>query len=95
VTEQVEACQQREAERRQLHHLFMTAPTTVVILDVPDLVFQLVNPAYQRVFPGRMLSGKPLLEALLESTPQHLSLKIYGAFVRWAKPLWLANCWCS
>jgi signal transduction histidine kinase len=66
VTEQVEARQQREAERQQLHHLFMEAPTPVVILDGPDLVFQLVNPAYQRVFPGRILLGKPLLEALPE-----------------------------
>jgi signal transduction histidine kinase len=66
VTGQVEARQQREAERQQLHHLFMEAPAPIVILDGPDLVFQLVNPAYQRVFPGRALLGKPVLEALPE-----------------------------
>jgi PAS domain S-box-containing protein len=66
VTEQVQAREQREAERQQLHALFMEAPAPIVILDGPDLVFQLVNPAYQRVFPGRVLLGKPVLEALPE-----------------------------
>ncbi|OGX87936.1 PAS domain-containing protein [Hymenobacter coccineus] len=66
VTEQVQAREQREAERQQLHHLFMEAPAPIVILDGPDLVFQLVNPAYQRIFPGRALFGRPLLEALPE-----------------------------
>jgi signal transduction histidine kinase len=76
VTEQVQARQQREAERQQLHHLFMEAPVPIVILEGDNLVFQLVNPAYQRVFPGRTLLGKPVLAALPEiaQTPiyQHL-----------------------
>ncbi|MGY2134490.1 PAS domain-containing protein [Hymenobacter sp. HD11105] len=66
VTEQVLTRQQREAEREQLHKLFMDAPAPIVILDGPALVYQLVNPAYQRIFPGRTLLGKPLLEALPE-----------------------------
>ncbi len=66
VTEQVLARQQREAEQQQLAELFMQAPAPIVILDGPDLVFQLVNPAYQKIFPGRALAGKPLLEALPE-----------------------------
>ncbi|QHJ05948.1 PAS domain-containing sensor histidine kinase [Hymenobacter busanensis] len=66
VTEQVRARRQGEAERQQLQQLFMEAPAPIVILDGPELVFQLVNPAYQRVFPGRALLGKPVLEALPE-----------------------------
>ena len=66
VTEQVEARRAQEAERKQLHTLFMEAPAPIVILDGPDLVYQLVNPAYQRIFPGRTLLGKALLEALPE-----------------------------
>ncbi|PJJ60967.1 PAS domain-containing protein [Hymenobacter chitinivorans] len=66
VAEQVLARQQREAERQQLHGLFMQAPAPICILDGPDLVYQLVNPAYQRIFPGRELLGKPVLEALPE-----------------------------
>ncbi|SFQ83509.1 PAS domain-containing sensor histidine kinase [Hymenobacter arizonensis] len=68
VTEQVLGRQQREAERQQLHALFMGASAPICILDGPDLVFQLVNPAYQRIFPGRELLGKALLEALPELT---------------------------
>lgn len=66
VTEQVQARQQREAERQQLYHIFMEAPAPIVIFDGPDLVFQLVNPAYQRIFPGRTLRDRPVLEALPE-----------------------------
>jgi signal transduction histidine kinase len=44
----------------------MEAPAPIVIFDGPELVFQLVNPAYQRIFPGRALLGKPLHEALPE-----------------------------
>ncbi|UPL50238.1 PAS domain-containing protein [Hymenobacter sublimis] len=66
VTEQVQSRQQGEAERQQLHTLFMEAPAPIVILSGPNLVFQLVNPAYQRIFPGRALLGRPVLDALPE-----------------------------
>ena len=80
VTEQVRARQQREAERQQLHHLFMAAPVPIVILDGPDLVFQLVNPAYQRVFPGRVLLGKPVLEALPEIAGTAIYQRLRGVY---------------
>jgi len=66
VAEQVQARQQVETQQQELADLFMQAPAPIVILDGPDLVFQLINPAYQRIFPGRELAGKPLLEALPE-----------------------------
>ncbi|GAA4389070.1 PAS domain-containing sensor histidine kinase [Hymenobacter koreensis] len=97
VTEQVRARQQREAERQQLHALFMEAPAPIVILDGPELVFQLVNPAYQRVFPGRALLGKPVLDALpeIEGTPVAESLRaVYetgDSFVAQELPLQLAR----
>ncbi|MBF9239340.1 PAS domain-containing protein [Hymenobacter sp. BT683] len=71
VTAQVRARQEREAQQNQLHTLFMQAPAPIVILDGSELVFQLVNPAYQLIFPGRELLNKPLLEALpeLQGTP--------------------------
>ncbi|MCC2548599.1 PAS domain-containing sensor histidine kinase [Hymenobacter sp. BT175] len=80
VTEQVQARQQREAERQQLHRLFMEAPTPIVILDGPDLVFQLVNPAYQRIFPSRVLLGKPVLEALPEITGAPIYQHLRGVY---------------
>ncbi|SHJ53661.1 PAS domain S-box-containing protein [Hymenobacter daecheongensis DSM 21074] len=66
-TQQLEAAL-RGAERQgeRLNTLFMQAPAPIVILDGPTLVYQLVNPAYQQIFPGRVLLGRPLLEALPE-----------------------------
>lgn len=66
VTEQVLARQQRDAQRRQLHDLFLQAPAAICILSGPDLVYELVNPNYQLFFPERPLLGKPLREALPE-----------------------------
>ena len=66
VTERVRARRQREAQQQQLHDLFMQAPAPIVIFDGPALTYQLVNPAYQRVFPDRELLGHPLLTALPE-----------------------------
>jgi len=66
VTEQVLARQEREAQRQRLHDLFMQAPAAICILDGPDLVYELVNPSYQALFPGRALHGRPLLDALPE-----------------------------
>ena len=71
ITDQVLARQEADRQQKLLHKLFMEAPAPIVILDGPDLVYQLVNPAYQQIFPGRALLGKPILEALpeLEGTP--------------------------
>ncbi|SFQ67392.1 sensor histidine kinase [Hymenobacter arizonensis] len=80
VTEQVLARQERETQREQLQNLFMQAPAPIVILDGPAMVYQLVNPAYQRMFPGRELLGKSLLEALPElagSTIPQLLHEVY------------------
>ncbi|OUJ68716.1 PAS domain-containing sensor histidine kinase [Hymenobacter crusticola] len=97
VTEQVLARQERETQRQQLEQLFMQAPTPIVILDGPDLVFQLVNPAYQRIFPGRALADKPLLEALPElvGTPiPDLFQRVYQTgepITVQELPLWMAR----
>ncbi|MGV3639181.1 MAG: PAS domain-containing protein [Adhaeribacter sp.] len=69
---------QAEAERqtRQLHDLFMQAPAAICILEGPDLVYQLVNPGYQQLFPDRVLLGKPILEAL----PEIKNNRVYDTF---------------
>ena len=66
VTAQVRARQEREAERLRLKRLLLAAPAAICILDGPDLVYELVNPGYQALFPGRELLGKPILTALPE-----------------------------
>lgn len=57
-----------EAERQNkiLHDLFMEAPALICTLRGPEHIFELVNPQYQQIFPGRSLRGKPILEALPE-----------------------------
>ena len=66
ATARVLARRQQAAYRVELDNLFMQAPVPVVVLDGPALVFALVNPAYQRIFPGRALLGQPLLVAMPE-----------------------------
>ncbi len=66
ITEQVAARAELERQQQQLHALFMAAPGPIVILEGPTLVFSLVNPAYQQIFPGRQLLGQALLAALPE-----------------------------
>ncbi|WP_162426056.1 PAS domain-containing protein [Pontibacter pudoricolor] len=57
-----------EAERqsKRLRNLFMQAPSAICILSGPELVYELVNPVYQQLFPDRELLCKPILEALPE-----------------------------
>jgi PAS domain S-box-containing protein len=70
ITERTLALQQAQAEaesqRQRLARLFQQAPAAICILDGPDLVFEFVNPGYQQLYPGRLLVGKPFLEALPE-----------------------------
>ena len=97
VTEKVLARQEANRQQQLLHTMFMEAPVPIVILDGPELVYQLVNPAYQQIFPGRELLGKPLLNALpeLASTPIPTILsKVYQTgetFVAHDMPLLLAR----
>jgi PAS domain S-box-containing protein len=57
-------------ERDRLKRFFMQAPAGICILEGPDFVFDLINPLYQQLFPGRGLLGKPLLDALPELKDQ-------------------------
>jgi PAS domain S-box-containing protein len=59
-----------DKQRQRLERFFRQAPAAICMLDGPDLVFELVNPAYQQLFPGRLLQGRPLLEALPELADQ-------------------------
>jgi PAS domain S-box-containing protein len=66
-TRQVRSAQQdAERQRARLERFFMQAPAAICVLDGPELVYELVNPRYQQLFPGRTLQGKPLLKALPE-----------------------------
>jgi signal transduction histidine kinase len=64
--ETVKANVQTANQRDRLKRFFMQAPAGICILDGPELIFELVNPVYQMLFPGRDLMGKPVLEAVPE-----------------------------
>ncbi len=57
-------------QRDRLNDFFMQAPAGICFLNGPTLVFELVNPLYQSIFPGRVLLGKPILEAIPELVGQ-------------------------
>ena len=72
VDERTQALRRAQAEteqqRQRLARLFEQAPAAICILSGPELVYELVNPSYQALFPGRLLVGLPLLAALPELT---------------------------
>ncbi|MES2447708.1 MAG: ATP-binding protein [Bacteroidota bacterium] len=55
-----------EEERDRLMQFFMQIPAGVCILEGKDFVFQMVNPLYQQLFPGRALLGLKVTEAIPE-----------------------------
>ena len=55
-----------QIERDRLKRFFMQASAGICILHGPELVFELVNPAYQQLLPGRKLLDRPIFEALPE-----------------------------
>jgi len=59
-----------EVEKQRLKHFFMQMPAGVCVLDGSELRFELVNPLYQQLFPGRELLGKPLLTVVPEIADQ-------------------------
>ncbi len=67
VAERTQAAQAARAEaeqqRTRLERLFMAAPAAICVLAGPELVYELVNPVYQQLMPGRPLLGRPLREA--------------------------------
>ncbi|MBD1366765.1 PAS domain S-box protein [Mucilaginibacter sp. ZT4R22] len=55
-----------QKERDLLHAFFMQAPAGICILSGPNLVYELVNPGYEQLLPGRELLNRPIFEALPE-----------------------------
>lgn len=70
TTRTVLAEQRMAEERERLADLFHQAPSFMAMLRGPEHVFEMVNPAYQRLIPQRDVLGKPLAEALPEAAAQ-------------------------
>ncbi|CAN5396472.1 hypothetical protein BH09BAC3_BH09BAC3_38090 [soil metagenome] len=66
VTELVEGRKTVEANALLIHNIYMNAPASICTFKGPEHIYELVNPAYQKLFDKRDLVGKPFLEALPE-----------------------------
>ena len=55
-----------ERQRARLERLFMRAPAAICILGGPELVYELVNPPYAALFPGRHLPGRRIADVFPE-----------------------------
>lgn len=53
-----------ESERDRVNRLFMQAPASIAVLGGADLVVELVNPHFQQLFSGIVLTGRPAAEAV-------------------------------
>lgn len=70
LTQRREAEAKLTFERYKLDIIFRDSPAAMALWRGPELVFEMVNPNYQAIFPGRKLIGKPLREALPELVDQ-------------------------
>ena len=65
-----------ESEQLKFRTLVAEATTPIAVLSGPDLTFEIANDAYLSLFNGRLIVGKPVLEALPEletqAFPRHL-----------------------
>lgn len=65
-----QAFQLAQSQRQTFHTLFMEAPALIAILRGPQHVFELANPLYGELLPGRALLGKTVAEAIPEVAEQ-------------------------
>ena len=65
-----EASRASERQRQYLDELFRQAPAGIAVLDGPEHVFELANPAYHAFIGGRDIVGKRLVDALPELRDQ-------------------------
>lgn len=80
TTDKVKSLKRVKREQERLTQFFNQAPAALCILDGPEMTFELVNPSYQKLVPGRSLLGKPLFEVIPEllNTPiQDILLNVY------------------
>ena len=64
------AYQLAQSQRETFHTLFMQAPALIAILRGPQYVFELANPLYEELLPGREFLGHPIVEAIPEVAEQ-------------------------
>jgi signal transduction histidine kinase len=70
TTAQVQAMREKAAELERLDRMFRQAPGAVAILRGPRHVFDIVNPAYERLVGNRDILGKAVADVLPEIAAQ-------------------------
>ena len=70
TTQQMLSERRLNFEREKFARLFEQAPGFMAMLRGKDHVFEMANPAYLQLIPGRDVIGKPLAEALPEAVEQ-------------------------
>jgi signal transduction histidine kinase/CheY-like chemotaxis protein len=68
--QRAEASRASERQRQYLDELFRQAPAGIAVLDGPEHVFELANPAYHAFIGHRDIVGKRLVDALPELRDQ-------------------------
>lgn len=56
----------QSTEQKNFEAVFYGSEAPFVIFKGPDMVYEMLNETYQSIYPGRLLLGKPLLEAVPE-----------------------------
>ncbi|WP_375417704.1 PAS domain-containing protein [uncultured Hymenobacter sp.] len=64
------AAQRQGQQREAFYQVFEQTPALIALLRAPGHRFEYVNPAYQRLFPGRQLVGLDMVDALPEVEEQ-------------------------
>ncbi|MFD2236556.1 sensor histidine kinase [Aureimonas populi] len=70
ASERVRSTAALMAERERLTQLFEKAPSFMAVLRGPDHVFELANPAYQKLIGHREVLGRSVAEALPDAAAQ-------------------------
>ncbi|MBC7654055.1 MAG: PAS domain-containing protein, partial [Oligoflexus sp.] len=69
-----------ERQRDRLKRFFMEAPAGICVLEGQELVFELINPTFQKLFPGRELLDKALLKVIPEILGQPIEKIIFDVY---------------
>ena len=80
IANEKEAARRLSFEKLKLEAIFRDSPAAMALWRGPDSIFEMVNPQFQDLFPGRQLIGKPYVEALPETKSQvfpQLLKKVY------------------
>ncbi len=80
ITDRKEAELALGNEKQKLEIIFNNSPAGMALWVGPNFVFELVNPAFQAIFPERQLVGRPFLEACPEFIGQQFGELIKKVF---------------